>query len=421
MSRVLKIAVILVIVVVLVLVGLHFLRPGGDRTGGMHHGHGPASAASATGKSAGDAGASDPVPVTVESVKAQDVPIYLVNQGTVTALNSVTIQPQISGRLFSLHFAEGQAVKKGDLLAVIDPRPYQATLDQDLAKTLQDQASLDTAISTYERNKKLLAKGYVSALNMDTYTNNVAQLKATVASDKATVQYARVQLSYTQLRSPIDGIAGIRQVDIGNQLTTSSDIVVLTQITPIYVIFTLPESTLDEVRGAAHEGRLEVNVMNRDNTGVRANDGYLEVVDNQVATGTSTYKLRAVFPNTHGELWPGEYANVRLKVRTVHDGLVIPSQAVQRGPDGDYVYLVQADKTVKMQAVTVASEVGDSHVLINKGLALNDVVVTEGQFRLKPGSKVNAMQPGQVPAAPTAAELKKAGAAMHRGGHGGPH
>ncbi|MHC1480737.1 efflux RND transporter periplasmic adaptor subunit [Frateuria aurantia] len=439
MSRVLKIAVIVVIVVVLALLGMHFLRPAGGPHGGPHgrghYGHRPAHGGSAEepaadsgngpgsdgGKPGSDPGSSEPVPVTVEPVRSQDVPVYLDNQGTVTALNSVTIQPQIAGPLYSLHFTEGQAVKKGELLALIDPRPYQATLDEDIAKTAQDEASLQTAISTFDRNKRLLSKGYVSALNMDTYTNNVAQLKATVAADKAAAQYARVQLSYTRILSPIDGIAGIRQVDPGNQLTTSSDIVVITQIKPIYVIFNLPEQTLDQVRAASAGSRLKVLALNADKTGVVASDGYLDVVDNQVTTTTGTYKLRAVFPNTKGELWPGQYTNARLQVRVIHDGLVIPSQAVQRGPDGDYVYLVQADKTVKMQPVTTGSEVGDSHVMISKGLQLNDLVVTEGQFRLKPGSKVNAMQPGQLPAAPTAEELKKAGASMRHGrGRGGP-
>jgi membrane fusion protein, multidrug efflux system len=210
--------------------------------------------------------------------------------------------------------------------------------------------------------------------------------------------------------SPIDGLAGIRGVDPGNVVTTSTGIVTLTQLHPINVMFTLPEQNLDMVRAAASQegASLQVTALDRTDAHPIASGGVLKVIDNQIDTSTGTFRLKSEFPNDKNELWPGQFVNVQLLVNTVDGGLVIPAQAVQRGPDGDYVYQVQADSTVKMQAVAIAGEVGDSHVMIGSGLKVGDRVVTEGQFRLKPGSKVNALKPGEVPAAPTAAELEKA-------------
>jgi multidrug efflux system membrane fusion protein len=262
-----------------------------------------------------------------------------------------------------------------------------------------------------------VAKGYVAQLDMDTFRNNVANLAAMVSADKAAVRAAKVNLDYTHIISPIDGVAGIRNVDPGNVVTTTTAVVTLTQIHPIYVMFTLPEQNLEMVRAAAASGDpLEVLALDRSDAHTIADDGTLNVVDNQIDTTTGTFKLRSVFQNAKSELWPGQFVNTRLKVRTVKGGLVIPAQAVQRGPDGDYVYLVQQDQTVKMNPVKVAGEVGDSHVMIGSGLALNDLVVTEGQFRLKPGSKVKALKPGEVPAAPTAAEMDKAKKNAKQGG-----
>ena len=192
-------------------------------------------------------------------------------------------------------------------------------------------------------------------------------------------------------------------------VTTSSSIVTLTQLHPINVMFTLPEQNLDMVRKAAQGAApLQVSALDRTDAHAIASGGQLKVIDNQIDTTTGTFRLKSEFPNTNNELWPGQFVNVQLLVNTVDGGLVVPAQAVQRGPDGDYVYQVQGDSTVKMQAVVVAGEVGDSHVMIGSGLKAGDQVVTEGQFRLKPGSKVKALKPGEVPAAPTAAELEKA-------------
>ena len=417
MSRFWKIALIVVAVIVVAIVGFRLLhKPGEGTAGAGHHrrgaGQGEQSASqdkSASGK--GENGQDNgPVPVTVEPVTKQNVPVYLTALGTVQALNTVTVNAQVAGQMLSINFKEGQPVTKGQVLAQIDPRTFQAAYDQAAAKQKQDEALLGTAQSTLKRNQALVANGYVAALDMDTFRNNVAQLEATVVADAANVRSTKVQLDFTKIISPIDGVAGIRNVDPGNVVTTTTAIDTLTQIQPIYVVFNLPEVNLEMVRGATTKGTdpLEVIALDRADAHPLDTSGVLQVVDNQIDITTGTFKLRAVFANPTSSLWPGQFVNVQLKVRTVDGGLVVPAQAVQRGPDGDYVYLVQSDQTVKMQPVKLAGEVGDSHVMISSGLSVGEQVVTEGQFRLKPGSKVNALKPGQVPATPSSAELDKA-------------
>lgn len=399
MSRFWKIALVVVVVLVLAVVGLRLMhKPGGPQAG----------QARAQGKD-GKPDQQPPVPVTVVPVARQDVPVYLTALGTVQALNTVAVSPQVSGRLISLSFTEGQPVSKGQVLAQIDPRSFQAAYDQAAARKRQDLAQLATAKANYSRSQELGPKGYIAKQDLDALRNTVSQLEATVASDEAQIADAQVSLGYTKIVSPIDGLAGIRGVDPGNVVTTTSTIVTLTQLHPINVMFNLPEQNLDMVREAAQgKGALSVAALDRTDAHVVANGGVLKVIDNQIDASTGTFRLKSEFPNANNELWPGQFVNVRLQVRTVGGGLVIPAQAVQRGPDGDYVYALQPDNTVKMQPVTVAQEVGDSAVMIGAGLKEGERVVTEGQFRLKPGSKVNPLKPGEVPAAPTAAELEKA-------------
>lgn len=403
MSRFWKVALIVIIVIVLLAVGIRLV-------------HKPGGAGQGQGKAGAD---TPPVPVTVVPVVKQNVPIYLTGLGTVVARNTVTVSPQVSGQLLSINFKEGDPVTKGELLAQIDPRTFQAAYDQAVAQQRQAQAQLDTARSNYRRSQTLLAKGYIAKQNLESLRNTVTQDEALVAADKANAESAKVQLGYTRILSPIDGVAGIRAVDPGNVVSTGTALVTLTQVHPIYVEFNLPEQNLEEVRKAFKGGAdLQVSALDRTDTHPIDAGGVLQVVDNQIDSSTGTFKLRSVFENKDGNLWPGQFVNVQLKVSTVDGGLVIPAQAVQRGPDGDYVYVVQADKTVKMQPVTVAGEVGDSHVMIDKGVTLNQQVVTEGQFRLKPGSKVTALKPGELPPAPTADQLKKAqakGSGRHRG------
>jgi multidrug efflux system membrane fusion protein len=399
MSRFWKITLIVIAVVVLAIVGVRLLHKPAGKAAGK-----PAAGAKADGPEA------TPVPVTVVPVERQNVPVFLTALGTVQALNTVTVNPQVGGQLLSLDFQEGQPVKKGQVLAQIDPRTYQAALDQALAKKRQDEAQLATAKSNLTRSQDLAAKGYISKQDLDTLRNTASQYQAAVASDAASIRDAQVQLAYTKVVSPIDGLAGIRNVDPGNVVSASTAIVTLTQLHPIYVMFTLPEQNLDLVRGAAanDSSPLEVTALDRVDAHPIATGGVLKVIDNQIDTSTGTFRLKSEFANARNELWPGQFVNVRLQVRTAMGALVIPAQAVQRGPDGDYVYQVQGDSTVKMQAVVVAGEVGDSHVMIGSGLKAGDRVVTEGQFRLKPGSKVNALKPGEVPAVPTQPYLDKA-------------
>ena len=401
MSRFWKIALIVLAVVVIAVVGIRMLHKPGD-----------GAAKGANGKG-GDA---PPVPVTVVPVVKQNVPVYLTALGTVQALNTVTVIPQVSGRLLSIEFTEGQPVKQGQVLARIDPRTFQANYDQAVSRRKQDQSLLATARSNYQRSQDPKYSQYVAKIDQVTQKNTVAQYEAAVAADEAAIRDAKVQLDYTEIRSPIDGLAGIRAVDPGNVVTTSTAIVTLTQLHPINVMFTLPEQNLDMVRRAAQVQALQVTALDRVDAHPIASGGVLKVIDNQIDTTTGTFRLKSEFDNEHNELWPGQFVNVQLLVSTVDGGLVIPSQAVQRGPDGDYVYQVQGDNTVKMQPIVVAGEVGDSHVMVGSGLNVGESVVTEGQFRLKPGSKVNPLKPGEVPAAPTAAELQKANKDSKGGG-----
>lgn len=370
------------------------------------------------GSSAADA----PIPVTVVPAVTQDVPVYLTALGTVQALNTVTVNAQVSGQLEALHFAEGQQIKQGDLIAQIDPRTFQSSLDQANAKKKQDAAQLSASKSTLARYEDLIVKHFVSAQDLENQRQTVRQQEALVAADEAAASSARTQLGYTRIVAPITGIAGLRQVDVGNlvQANGSTGIVVLTQIRPINVMFTLPAQNLGEVRAAQAGGALPVAALDRTDSHVVAGDGVLKVIDNQIDVSTSTFKLKSEFPNANGELWPGQFVNVRMLVRTVKDGLVVPTQAMQRGPDGDYVYLLQADNTVKMQPVQTAGEADDTHILIGSGLKVGDKMVTEGQFRLKPGSKVQPLAPGEVPPAPTAADIQKA-AKQVTSGRGGRH
>ncbi|MBB3227946.1 multidrug efflux system membrane fusion protein [Luteibacter sp. Sphag1AF] len=413
MSRFWKIALFVLVLVAVGAVAAHFLL---GKKGGAAHG-GAQGQSQDKSEQGGDGKDKDqpPVPVTVVPVVSQDVPVYLTALGTVQALNTVTVRSQVGGQLMKLNFKEGQEVKKGDVIAEIDPRTIQSQYDQSVAKLRQDQAAAATAKNNLDRSVNLVSKGgqqYVSQQDLDNLKNTLSQAEATVAADNAAIRASQVQLGFTKVIAPIDGLAGIRSVDVGNIVATTDAIVTLTQLHPVYVMFYLPEKNLDMVRssmgtpgGAA--GSLEVMALDRIDSHV-VSTGALDVIDNTIDTSTGTFRLRSVFQNPKTELWPGQFVNVQLKVRTVSNGLVIPAQAVQRGPDGDYVYLVQGDNTVKMQAVDVASEVGDSHVLIAKGLKIDEKVVTEGQFRLKPGSKIQPLAPGQVPAAPTADELSKA-------------
>ncbi len=398
-----KPALALIAVILLAIVGWRLLRA-------------PGTADAGAGKPAADA----PVPVTVVAVEARDVPVHLNALGTVQALNTVTVNAQVGGQLKALHFEEGAEIEQGALIAEIDPRTYQAALDQALAKKKQDLAQLSASKSTLKRYEELIGKHFVSAQDLENQRQSVRQQEAQVAADDAAIATARTQLGYTRITAPITGIAGIRQVDVGNLMQANGTvIVVLTQVHPINVMFTLPAQDMERVRGAQRETRLPVVALDRTDSHVVAGDGALTVIDNRIDASTGTFILKSEFPNADGSLWPGQFVNVRMQLRTIAGGLVVPTQAVQRGPEGDYVYQLQADNSVKMQPVTTAGEVDATHLLIGSGVVAGDKVVTEGQFRLKPGAKVTPMAPGEVPKAPTAEEVRKAAQpGARRGGRG---
>ena len=350
-----------------------------------------------------------PIPVTAVAAAAQDVPLYLTALGTVQALNTVTVSAQVSGQLKTVHFAEGEEVKQGDLIAEIDPRSYQAALEQALAKKKQDEAQLAASRGTLQRYQDLIDKKFVSAQDLENQRQVVRQQEAMIAGDAAAVDNARTQLSFTRVIAPIDGLAGIRQVDAGNLVQANgSAIVVLTQTRPLNVIFNLPQQDMAKVR-EADATPLVVTALSRLDSKPIA-EGELKVIDNSIDTSTATFKLKAEFANADRKLWPGEFVNVRMAVRTVKDGIVVPATGVQQGPDGEYAWVVQGDSTVKMQPVVTAGAVEGGGVLVTSGLSAGERVVTEGQFRLKTGIKVAPMAPGEVAAPkPVPSDGKKKG------------
>jgi len=405
MSRFWKIVLLVVAVLVVAVVGVRLM--GGKK--------GDAAGPAAEGRQGGDPANAGPVPVTVIEAARQDVLVYASALGTVAAMNTVTVSPQVGGQLISLNFKEGQEVKKGDLLAQIDPRTLQASYDEAAAAKRQNQAQLATARSNYQRSNSAEYRQYVAKTDLDTQRNQVAQFESAVAANEASMRAAQVQLQYTRVTAPISGIAGIRAVDAGNIVSAGTALVTLTQIHPIHVVFNLPERQLPAVRQAQAAGAVAIAALDRNDAHVLTDGGKLDVVDNQISSDSGTFRARALFDNEDNSLWPGQFVNVRMQLRTIAGGVVIPTQAVMRGPDGEYVYIVKPDSTVAMQTVKSGVEVGDSQVQITEGLKGGERVVSEGQFRLKPGAKVTALKPGETPAAPTEAELK---AAQQQGGGG---
>ncbi|MCX7070172.1 MAG: efflux RND transporter periplasmic adaptor subunit [Gammaproteobacteria bacterium] len=351
----------------------------------------PGGPAGRRGRRGGPGDFDGPVPVAIGAVARRDVPIFLDGLGTVQAFNTVTVRPQVSGQLVSVAFEEGQEVKKGELLAQIDPRSFDAQLQQALAQKGQAEAQLNTARRDLQRFRELVGDGYVSKQQLDTQAQTVAQLEAGVKASEAAVQNARISQGFARVTAPISGITGLRLVDVGNLVDagTSGGLVVVTQIRPISVLFTLPEQSLGDIRAAGGQG-LEVLAYDRDNARKLAK-GELTVIDNQIDQSTGTIRLKATFANDDKALWPGQFVNMRLLVRTEADGLVIPANAVQRGPDGDFVYVVgqdsQGQPVAEKRDITVArSEAGTA--LIASGLKNGERIVTDGQYRLQPGAKI---------------------------------
>jgi multidrug efflux system membrane fusion protein len=332
------------------------------------------------------------IPVQAATATNADVPIYETGLGNVQAFNTVTVKVRVDGELQKVDFTEGQMVKAGDLLAQIDPRPFQAALDQAIAKEAQDKAQLANTQLNLQRDSNLVAHQFATQQTVDNEKAAVVELEATIKGDEAAIENARVQLGYTTIIAPIAGRTGIRLVDQGNivHATDTTGIVVVTQLQPISVIFTLPEDDLPAIADAQAKGPVTVTALNTGDKSV-LDQGTLALVDNEIDQTTGTMRLKATFPNPHNRLWPGQFVNIRLLLRTDRGVLTVPSGAIQRSASGLYVYRITPDNTVEAQPVEVGP-FADDVAVITAGLHSGDRVVTAGQYRLQPGAHVAVAQ-----------------------------
>jgi multidrug efflux system membrane fusion protein len=353
-----------------------------------------------------DAGAAA-VAVSTAVVQRTNVPVYLQGLGTVQAFYTVKVTAQVNGQLTNVAFHEGQQVKRGQLLAQIDPRPFQAALDGARAALAKDGAQLADARKDLARYTFLEPKKLASQQQVDTQKAQVAGLKAQIEADQAAIESAATQLSFTRITAPIDGRTGMRQVDPGNIVhsTDTDGIVVLTQLQPITTIFTLPENTLEAVADAMSKGPVAVMALSQGQTLDR---GTVELIDNQIDQTTGTIRLKATFPNPKLKLWPGQFVNLRLLVRTDEGALTIPAAALQRGPDGVFVYIVKPDSTVAIQDVTVANN-SETVAIVTQGLEAGQQVVTSNAFRLQAGTPVRVRASEPKPASESAAAPSSSG------------
>jgi multidrug efflux system membrane fusion protein len=331
------------------------------------------------------------IPVVAATVASHDVPIYLRGVGTVIAFNNVVVRSQITGQLISINFTQGQAVHAGDLLAQIDPRPFQAQLDQATANRDRDQAQLANAQTNLGRYTPLEQKGYATTQLVDTQKAQIAQLQSMVKSDEAVIENAQINLGYTRLTAPIDGVTGIRQIDQGNIIhpTDPAGLVDVTQIQPISVLFTLPEQNFVEIQQQMAKGPLTVVAYSQDGK-TKLDQGKLDLIDNQIVQTTGTIRLRAEFPNAQRNLWPGELINAWLLIDTRHNGLTITPSAIQQGPNGPFVWAIDSSGNAQMRPVTISQIVG-AQALVDTGLAADESVVTDGQYKLQPGVRVTIL------------------------------
>jgi membrane fusion protein, multidrug efflux system len=327
------------------------------------------------------------VPVLVASAEAKDVPVILRGLGTVQAFNTAPLKSQVGGAVMQINFKEGQDVRTGDLLIQLDARPYQAMLDQAKATLAKDQASLANAKTDLQRYSKLLEQNFTPEQQYATQKSTVAEAEAATQNDEAAIKAAQLNVDYASIKSPIDGVTGIRQVDIGVLVQANSQtLVTITQIEPIFVVFTLPEANIAAIRAAMAQGQLTIQAYAGSDEKQIA-EGVLDLVDNAVDQTTGTVKLKAEFPNKDKALWPGQFVNAHLLLKTVHNGITVPSVAIQTGPSGPYTYVVKDDSTVERRPVTVI-QTDNNTTLVGSGLQVGERVVTAGQFQLEQGSKV---------------------------------
>src|SRR3984893_2774264 len=332
-------------------------------------------------------------PIVAGTVAQHDVPIYLTGVGTVIAYNTDAVRAQIQGQIISSTFTEGQSVHTGDLLAQIDPRPYQALIDQYTGNLQRDQAQLKNAQINLTRYSQLGDKGWATPQLIETQQAQVGELQAAIKADKALIDAAKVQLSYTRLTSPIDGVVGIRQIDVGNIISPSNTngLVVVTQLHPISLIFTLPETVLPQIQQQQQKTKTPLAVLaySQDDT-TELDQGVLGLVNNEILQTTGSIQLKANFANKARRLWPGELVNARLLLDTRHYGLTVPAAVVQQGAKGPYAYVVNPDNTVAIRPIKVA-QISDGQALIDSGLKANEQVVVDGQYKLQPGTHVTLL------------------------------
>lgn len=339
------------------------------------------------------------IPVFAGEAVIADVPIYLRGLGTVTASNSVLVRSRIDGQLIGIHFAEGQDVHAGDILAELDPRPFQASLAQTQATKLKDQAQLENARLDFERANRLAATGSASGQQRDTARALTAQLEATVKADQAAIDMAQIQLDYSRIKAPIDGRVGTRLVDVGNIVhgSNSNGIVSINQLHPINVEFSLPADTLPRIRSQMKAGDIAVTV--EDPAGADLATGKLVVIDNQINTATSTIRYKASFDNAGDVLWPGQFVNVRVHLVTRRGVVTVPKAAVVRGPEGPYVFVIGKDRVIEKRPVTVALITREVAVIAD-GLAAGQQIVVDGQYRIQAGTLVDLLPAVGSPDAP---------------------
>jgi len=342
-----------------------------------------------TSKSAQAGAGPQAIPVAVAAAERRDVPVYVEGLGSVQAYNTVSLKSRVDGQIVQIAFKEGQFVKQGDLLIVIDPRPYQVQLEQAEAALARDQAQLKNAQLDYDRYQGLVKDGVIAQQQFDAQKALVNQLQGTVQADQATIDNAKLQLVYSRITAPVSGRIGLRLVDIGNMVhaTDTTALLVITQLQPIAVVFTLPEDSLPAVAQHMRSGALEVDAYSRDDS-TRLAAGKLLTIDNQIDPTTGTGKLKAIFENHDNALWPDQFVNAHLLLETRKGAIVVPAAAIQRGPQGSSLtYVVKADKTVEIRQVKVALTQANISV-VDSGLAPGDMVVTDGQDKLQGGSRV---------------------------------
>ena len=348
-----------------------------------------ACSGSSSSPSPARANAQPVIPVTIAPAQKQDLPIYLSGLGSVAAYFTVSVKSRVDGQLVEVNFKEGETVKQGALLAVIDPRPYQVALDQAQATLFKDQASLRDAQLNYQRYQGLLQNsGAMSQQQVDTQKATVDQLEGAVRNDQAAVDSAKLNLVYSHITAPVSGRIGLRLVDPGNivHATDTNPLLVITQLQPITAIFTLPEDQLSEVAQQMQRGRLQVDAYSRDDQ-TKLATGKLLTIDNQVDQTTGTARLKAVFQNEQSQLWPNQFVNIHMLLETRKGVTVLPSAAVQTGPQGTYVYVAKADKTVEVRPVNIAISEGNLSQIVS-GVSPGESVVTDGQDKLQAGSRV---------------------------------